>query len=145
MGSFHHRLQSSRRSIVAPLDSRSWGQPIGLAPLRHNNYMNQQIPFPIFGLWKHSREEDAANDVTYRPASYDFPPARGRAGIEFFNDGRFTDLRIGRGDADQGVSGHWEYAGSGCLKLTYADGSNQRFEIIEGDQSILKMRRLDPS
>ena len=28
--------------------------------------------------WVHSREEDTPTEMVFRPASYDFPPARGR-------------------------------------------------------------------
>src|SRR5260370_746002 len=31
--------------------------------------------------WMHSREEDTATEMVFRPASYHFPPARGRTGF----------------------------------------------------------------
>src|SRR3712207_9425551 len=59
----------------------------------------------VTGRWLHSFEEDHGDVTVYRPPDHDFPPARGRRGIEFSPDGSFTEWVIGRGDAPQAVPG----------------------------------------
>ncbi len=40
------------------------------------------LPPELFQHWMHSHEEDSGDVQVYRPADYDFPPARGRRGFE---------------------------------------------------------------
>jgi len=47
------------------------------------------LPSQIFRRWTHSREEDRADILVYRPKDYPFPPARGREGLEFRKNGEF--------------------------------------------------------
>ena len=46
--------------------------------------------------------------TVYRGEGFNFPPARGRDGIEFRRDGTFVDWGIGAGDNQQGITGHWD-------------------------------------
>ena len=50
------------------------------------------------GRWLHSREEDTDDVEVYRPESWDFPPARGRRGIEFCPGGELRLIGPGPGD-----------------------------------------------
>ena len=101
----------------------------------------------IFQRWGHSREEDTGDVTVYRPASFDFPPARGRRGIELQADGELVYWEIGRGDDEQPVRGRWEPAGPGQLRLTYEGGARppQLLEIAEADDQVLKVRQLGES
>src|SRR3712207_9162468 len=72
----------------------------------------------VTGRWLHSFEEDHGDVTVYRPPDHDFPPARGRRGIEFFPDGSFTEWVIGRGDAPQAVPGRWRTAAAGRVEVT---------------------------
>jgi hypothetical protein len=60
----------------------------------------EQRPLPpiLFQRWVHSYEDDTAELRVYRPAGYDFPPARGRDGFEITPEGVFTLLGPGRSD-----------------------------------------------
>src|SRR3712207_8177156 len=72
----------------------------------------------VTGRWLHSFEEDHGDVTVYRPPDHDFPPARGRRGIEFAPDGSFTEWVIGRGDAPRAVPGRWRTAAAGEFEAT---------------------------
>src|SRR5215475_12064281 len=52
----------------------------------------------ILGHWTHSHEEDTPDAMIYRPASYSFPPSRGRMGLEFRSGGDLVYYGIARAD-----------------------------------------------
>ncbi|MFI5893460.1 hypothetical protein ACIA5D_25485 [Actinoplanes sp. NPDC051513] len=85
------------------------------------------------GRWTHSHEEDHDGVEVYRPAGYDFPPARGRSGIEFRPDGTYIDWAIGRGDANEARPGRWEPAAAGGLRI-----------ITAGEQRVLVVALVAP-
>lgn len=64
-------------------------------------------PAPRPGRWLHSREEDAGDVQVYRPETWDFPPARGRRGLEVGEDGELRLLAPGPDDRPQAVPGGW--------------------------------------
>lgn len=57
--------------------------------------------------WRHSFEEDHDGIQVYRPESFDFPPARGRGGVEFGPDGKFVEWSPGRADVPESQPGTW--------------------------------------
>ena len=57
--------------------------------------------------WVHSHEEDTGTEMVFRPASYDFPPARGRQGFELKPDGGLIDYAIGPTDRRAKSKGKW--------------------------------------
>ena len=61
--------------------------------------------------WLHSHEEDSGNEKVYRPATYNFPPARGRTGFELRRDGTLVRIGIGATDRPIESSGTWELNG----------------------------------
>src|SRR5262245_17571742 len=83
--------------------------------------------------WVRSPEdgEDKAPQEVYRPASYPFPPSRGRPSFELKPDG--TLVRYGPGPADraQSAPGRWKRDGN-RLTLTYDTGAipEELLEII---------------
>lgn len=103
----------------------------------------ESFEFPLTRQWVHSFEEDSGDLTTYRPADYQFPPARGRAGIEFHADGTFTERQIGPADALVEVRGRWQYGGSGLVRVSFDDpGRPERmFEIVECTDQKLQVRR----
>src|SRR3954447_20073185 len=54
---------------------------------------------PLAGQWMHSFEEDHGDVVVYRPATHDFPRARGRDGLGFGPAGPFPGGAGGGGAA----------------------------------------------
>jgi hypothetical protein len=103
-----------------------------------------ELPSQIFRRWTHSYEDDAADARAYRPVEYEFPPARGRAGLEFRPDGTFIDWEIAPTDAQRGIHGSWRVDESGHLHVSTEQGLREGrvFEIIECDDQILKLRQL---
>ncbi len=91
--------------------------------------------------WMHSFEEVHDGIAVYRPADYPFPPARGRAGIEFSDDGSFTEWAIGRGDAREPVPGRWQTATAGTLAVTTERGGDQVLEVVQLSPDRLEVRR----
>jgi len=89
--------------------------------------------------WTHSHEDDTQDARVYRPSDYPFPPARGRAGMEFRNDGRFIEWSVGRADAPESNPGRWQALDDRRVRVEL--GAQPRvFEIIQCDDDILKIR-----
>jgi len=101
-----------------------------------------ELPQAIFQRWGHSFEEDTEGTKVYRPFEYAFPPARGRAGIEFRSDGEFIDWTIGPTDAPQRILGHWQMEGHKRVRIYFEDNirASRVMEIIHCDENILKVR-----
>jgi len=100
------------------------------------------LPPALFRRWVHSFEEDAGGIIVYRPADYPFPPARGRAGIEFSADGGFIEWMIGPADVPRPVAGQWRGEGMGWVSVSFPMGErpSRRFEVLECSENVLKLR-----
>ena len=94
----------------------------------------------LFQRWGHSFEEDHDDVRVYRPADFDFPRARGRAGIEFHPDGSYTDWVVGAGDAPRAVDGHWRRGGDRTFQVTTPDGDERVVEVVEVAPDRLELR-----
>ena len=58
--------------------------------------------------WLHSHEEDTATETVYRPADYDFPLSRGRAGFELKSDNKLAEINIAPTDGTVEKDGSWQ-------------------------------------
>ena len=58
--------------------------------------------------WVHAHEEDTDEEMVFRPADYDLPPARGRMAFELRADGTFAEAGLGPADVPEEASGTWE-------------------------------------
>lgn len=96
---------------------------------------------PLAGQWMHSFEEDHGDVVVYRPATHDFPRARGRDGLEFAPDGSFTEWAVGRGDAREPVPGRWRSGDGDRVEVSTARGGDQVLEIVHLGPDRLEVRR----
>jgi hypothetical protein len=96
--------------------------------------------------WRHSQEEDQGAVQVYRPASYPFPPARGREGYTFAPGGQLTKLAIAPTDGTLPLPGHWRWASARTLHLKFDDPSQQdsRLEVLELTSDVLKVKVLQP-
>lgn len=103
--------------------------------------MNSLRP-KIYGRWVHSFEEDEMDLAVYRPPDYPFPRARGRAAIEFRPDGTFVDWQIGRGDANEAVTGTWHEEGPTRVGVSFEGTGrpSRTLEIVQCDAAVLKVR-----
>jgi hypothetical protein len=95
----------------------------------------------LSGRWLHSFEEDHGDVAVYRPADHPFPPARGRDGIEFADDGSFTEWAIGRGDAREPVPGQWHTADAATVAVNTDRGGRQVLEVVHLGPDRLEVRR----
>ncbi|PYQ00624.1 MAG: hypothetical protein DMF82_21620 [Acidobacteria bacterium] len=78
--------------------------------------------------WVHSHEEDRADEMVFRAASYPFPLSRGRRSIDLRRDGTVKHARPGPTDRRQISEGRWEIDGD-TLRLSPASGS-QAAEVL---------------
>jgi hypothetical protein len=90
----------------------------------------------------HSHEEDAGDELVFRPADFAFPPSRGRLALELRADGRF--VRSGLGPADRPVPsrGRWTLRGD-LLTLKDEDdsGAERQMRIASLAPEQLVVRR----
>ncbi|GGF91673.1 hypothetical protein GCM10007304_02020 [Rhodococcoides trifolii] len=89
------------------------------------------------GRWTHSFEEDHDDVTVYRPQGYDFPRARGRAGLEFRPDGSFVDWSIGAGDARTARAGSW--VADDHLRLITAAGNARTVSVVARTDDRLEL------
>ena len=82
---------------------------------------------PILRHWIHSHEEDTDTEIVFRPASFNFPPARGRRGFELSPDGTLIDYGIGPTDRRQQTKGKWKRTGD---DLTLDAGARRVLKIV---------------
>jgi hypothetical protein len=75
------------------------------------------LPPELFRRWMHSHEEDEGDLRVYRPASYKFPPARGRRGLEFKPDGELVVYGPGPSDKPEATTERWSPSGSGRVRV----------------------------
>ena len=58
--------------------------------------------------WVHSHEEDTEREMVFRPATFEFPPSRGRRSFELKPDGGLVEGGIGPTDRPVESEGTWE-------------------------------------
>jgi hypothetical protein len=94
--------------------------------------------------WVHSYEDDTDEVEAYRPSGYDFPPARGRRGMEFKADGTFIRYDIAPSDGSLPVPGTWEpVKGKKAvqIKVQGERPETYRLEIVALGDSLLRVKR----
>ena len=94
--------------------------------------------------WVHSHEEDTDDEMVFRPASYAFPPARGRKSFELDAGGRLVTSGIGPDDRPVPGQGQWQLEGSDKLALEPA-GPGARKTVMQilqvaPDKLVVKKR-----
>lgn len=90
--------------------------------------------------WVHSREEDTSTETVYRPATYPFPPSRGRSGLVFNADGTMKRIGIGPTDVSAVKEGTWRIVEpeSGRIEV-YVNNSREELTVrsLEGNQLVI--------
>jgi hypothetical protein len=97
----------------------------------------------IVGTWMHSREEDEPGIQVFRPASYDFPPARGREGFEFRADHGADFLGISPRDGSARSTCTWRIRAGNIpeLVVVFPDGRSEAFCVVSAERDRLVLRR----
>lgn len=92
--------------------------------------------------WVHSHEEDTYTEKVFRPASYDFPPSRGRLSFELKEDDRMVRYGIGTTDRTTATGGRWKLEGNRLSLCPDAEGAPaQVFEIVRSGPALLVVRK----
>ena len=98
----------------------------------------------LFNKWMHSYEDDRGEIKVYRPATYKFPPARGRKGFAFHKDGEFIEYRIH--PADKGVIpiiGKWQFVNDTIIQISFGKDSDiptYRIQTISLKPDVFKLK-----
>lgn len=90
--------------------------------------------------WLHSHEEDSGGTVVYRPASFPFPPSRGRRQLIPLGDGRLVGHVPGPDDRPSDQVGAWEFH-DGVLTISGPSGT-QRWSMVALQHDRLVLRRI---
>jgi len=88
--------------------------------------------------WVHSHEEDSGNVLVYRPADFDFPPARGRDALDLRPGGELRYGGPGPDDRPVSLTGKWTFDGN-AVTLEVPGRNTERLTVqsIEPDKLIL--------
>jgi hypothetical protein len=94
----------------------------------------------VVGHWVHSHEEDTDDEMVYRPASYPFPPSRGRTSFELHPDGSYVERSPGPVDVPVESEGSWSLEGDRLLLGAEGDLPGHAWEVTaaEGDRLTVK-------
>ena len=99
---------------------------------------------PFIGRWVRSYEEGTEDAQVYRPESYPFPPARGRAAIEIHADGTFVDTWIGPIEGTPPEIGTWTSTDGRTGNVDRSGKSSITFvieDLDDGSQRVVVRRR----
>ena len=83
----------------------------------------------LLGHWIRSHEEDREGQQVYRPATFRFPPARGRTGLEFRPQGEFVYHAIARADGLEPIAGTWAIEPGDRVRITVKSTRVQPFVL----------------
>jgi hypothetical protein len=102
-----------------------------------------ELPSAIYRRWTHSREEDTNGLTVFRPSNFNFPPSRGREGMEFRPNGEFVHYNIGATDRSEAVPGRWHLGADGSIEIEFptTQMGAYRLAVISVDADILIVRR----
>jgi len=99
-------------------------------------------PAAVPGDWLRSSEEDTATELVYRPASYPFPPSRGREGMRLSADGTMIHAAIGATDQHRHRQGRWRLQ-DGVLHLEFEGERNapRVLDLVDASPTRLAAKR----
>jgi hypothetical protein len=96
----------------------------------------------VSGRWVHAREEDTEDEMVFRPAGTDLPPARGRMSFELRADGTFAEAGLGAADVPEEATGSWSLEGD---TIRLGEGATQgvprQMEVVSADEERLVVRK----
>jgi hypothetical protein len=80
--------------------------------------------------WVHSHEEDTETESVYRPASYVFPPSRGRKSFEIKPSGKLIEHPIGPSDRSEETPGTWKLGDDDTTLTFYPEASSKPARVM---------------
>jgi hypothetical protein len=92
----------------------------------------------LVGRWMHSHEEDTDAHTVFRPATFAFPPSRGRKGFELRSDGSMTSFGVGPTDRRESSEGKWKLSGE---ELTLEGDERKSHKIASVDKEKLVVQK----
>jgi hypothetical protein len=112
---------------------------------RHDISINdggaETLPPELFKHWIHSFEESTDEAEVYRPEGFQFPPARGRNGLEIRNGGYFILHAIGPVDGTIAIPGQWSAKGPDRICVRLKDRAPFTLTILSVDDDVLRIKR----
>jgi len=98
----------------------------------------------VVGRWVHAHQEDSEDQMVFRPAGTDLPPARGRMAFELREDGSFAESGYGASDVPEEASGTWAIEDD---TITLSEGASQgvprKMRVVTADDDRLVVRRAE--
>jgi hypothetical protein len=92
--------------------------------------------------WLHSHEEDSDSEMVFRPASFKFPPSRGRAGFDLKPNNSFIDIGIAPADGPQESKGTWKLQDNQLeLFMSASSKPTRTLQIVSVDKNRLVVRK----
>jgi hypothetical protein len=98
----------------------------------------------LVGTWLHAHEEDTDGEAVYRPADFDFPPARGRRGYEFRPDLTGAVIGIAARDGTARTPCTWRLKKKGAdleIGLAFDDGRTEVLRVASLDKDRLVLAK----
>lgn len=98
----------------------------------------------LYRHWIHSQEEDNGTQAykVYRPATYSFPPARGRDGFEIKKNGTVVSHPIAAADGNQTILEKWKLNKSKQELVITGKGTIRKFKIVSLTKEKLTLQPL---
>lgn len=98
------------------------------------------IPDVLDTTWFHSYEEDTEQYDVYRPASYDFPPARFRYSFQLQRSGSAWESTPGPADVPLTIAGQWQYIeDDNSFILSLENDITRTLNLVEYQSDLLKL------
>jgi hypothetical protein len=95
----------------------------------------------VVGHWVHSHEEDTDAEEVYRPATYPFPPSRGRTSFELRSDGSYVERSPGPVDVPVESRGWWSLEGDRLVLGAEGDRPGHAWEVTAAESARLTVRK----
>ena len=100
-------------------------------------------PEELIGAWIHSHEDDTEEVKVYRPASYNFPPARGREGFEIKEGGEciYHGIAPADGNTSEVASWSWDKDNKLLIKPDAEGVPEMVMEVLSVTAEMLKVKK----
>jgi hypothetical protein len=136
-------LRPSTVSAAADMVGQAAPSETGGAAQRGRGQTMNDLQSCILRHWVHSHEEDAEGIRVYRPSTYKFPPARGRTGFEFRENGKLVYYGIQRADGVDESPGRWVIEEPNRIKVSVEHERIEPFvlEVVSCDEEMLKVKK----